>query len=329
VDAAKHTWTLRGPGAESLRIYTYRPGREWEWSKDHIHRNGKSFAAVSTNGVSHLHPDHLGTPRQITRSGGGQEALHSYYPFGQEATGVAQDDIVLKFTGHERDSNDNRPKGALDYMHARFCNPTLGRFLSIDPAPQLGRSRTLQISQTWNRFVYANNNPLKYLDPDGLKAKIYKTGNEIRIELPTRFAGKGATPERIAAFKAHVESTWSGSFGEYTVTTKVTEGGLSANRVKFKAEDGRSYVRGSRFATIYAKTTPEVQAATDAHEAGHLMKLDDRYDKETSEANPGWEGNIMATVPGGTVSVENIEDVLEKNRVREEDEEDQEEIERE
>jgi RHS repeat-associated protein len=162
VDDAKHTWTLRGKGAESLRIYTYRPGREWEWSKDYIHRNGKSVAAVSANGVSHLHPDHLGTPRQITRSGGGQESLHSYYPFGQEATGAAQDDIGLKFTGHERDSNDGRAKGTLDYMHARFCSPAAGRFLSIDRAQ--GDPR---MPQSWGRYTYSYGNPARYVDPDG------------------------------------------------------------------------------------------------------------------------------------------------------------------
>jgi RHS repeat-associated protein len=169
VDDATHTWTLRGTGAESLRIYTYRPGREWEWSKDYVHRNGKSVAAVSAGGVSHLHPDHLGTPRQITRSGGGQESLHSYYPFGQEATGAAQDDIVLKFTGHERDSNDGRSKGALDYMHARFCSPGLGRFLNVDP---LGIRFTSKNPQRWNRYALASNNPLKYIDPDGKEIEL-------------------------------------------------------------------------------------------------------------------------------------------------------------
>jgi RHS repeat-associated protein len=164
VDDATHTWTLRGTGAESLRIYTYRPGREWEWSKDYVHRNGKSVAAVSAGGVSHLHPDHLGTPRQITRSGGGQESLHSYYPFGQEATGAAQDDIVLKFTGHERDSNDGRPKGALDYMHARYCSPGLGRFVAVDPKSQRKPTMT---SQRWNRYMYAAGDPVRLIDPNG------------------------------------------------------------------------------------------------------------------------------------------------------------------
>ena len=58
----------------------------------------------------------------------------------------------------------------------------------------------------------------------------------------------------------------------------------------------------------------------DAHEAGHFMKLDDRYDKDTSEAKPGWEDNIMAKLDG-SVSGKNIDEVLDDNRVREDDEE--------
>ena len=70
----------------------------------------------------------------------------------------------MKFTGHERDLGD--PTSAaddLDYMHARFDNGPVGRFLSVDPA----KSATLRRPQSWNRYSYALNNPIKYVDPDG------------------------------------------------------------------------------------------------------------------------------------------------------------------
>jgi RHS repeat-associated protein len=52
----------------------------------------------------------------------------------------------------------------LDYMHARFCSPLTGRFLSVDRSkgsPDPARP------QSWNRYSYSLNNPLKYVDPDG------------------------------------------------------------------------------------------------------------------------------------------------------------------
>ncbi|NJL26806.1 MAG: hypothetical protein HC897_02465 [Thermoanaerobaculia bacterium] len=118
--------------------------------------------------VYHFHPDHLGTPRQITNASGVQVALHSYYPFGQEATDPAQTAFTKKFTGHERDANGTGTAGDLDYMHARYCSPTLGRFLSFDPIG--GNPRA---PQSWNRYAYALNSPMNYTDPEGLFAQLF------------------------------------------------------------------------------------------------------------------------------------------------------------
>ena len=66
----------------------------------------------------------------------------------------------LGFTGHVRDG-----ASGLIYMQARHYDPELGRFLSSDP---VGFSARNPIS--FNRYAYANNNPYKYVDPDGRQA---------------------------------------------------------------------------------------------------------------------------------------------------------------
>lgn len=48
-------------------------------------------------------------------------------------------------------------------MHARYCSPLLGRFLSVDRA-----GASLRAPQTLNRYAYVANNPLNYVDPTGL-----------------------------------------------------------------------------------------------------------------------------------------------------------------
>jgi len=56
----------------------------------------------------------------------------------------------------------------------RHYDPKMGRFLSVDPAMD---SAMLELPQSWNRYSYALNNPMKYTDPFGLKpCKITLTG---------------------------------------------------------------------------------------------------------------------------------------------------------
>ncbi len=64
-----------------------------------------------------------------------------------------------KFTGHERDAETG-----LDYMKARYYASAYGRFASVDP---LARSASASLPQTWNRYTYTLNNPLKFVDPTG------------------------------------------------------------------------------------------------------------------------------------------------------------------
>lgn len=52
---------------------------------------------------------------------------------------------------------------ALDYMHARYCSPLLGRFLSVDPVNSAGP----KTPQTWNKYAYVMGNPLRFVDPTG------------------------------------------------------------------------------------------------------------------------------------------------------------------
>ncbi len=63
------------------------------------------------------------------------------------------------------DISQLRPESwqVVDTMHARYYAPTTGRFLSPDPADGIQR-----FPQSWNRYAYARNNPLKYIDPTGL-----------------------------------------------------------------------------------------------------------------------------------------------------------------
>jgi RHS repeat-associated protein len=93
-------------------------------------------------------------------------AHHVYFPFGEQA-GTSQDTDQMKFTAHERDLQGTASVADdLDYMHARFYNPQVGRFLTNDPINSANPGQP----QSWNRYSYALNNPVKFVDPDGMAA---------------------------------------------------------------------------------------------------------------------------------------------------------------
>jgi RHS repeat-associated protein len=81
-----------------------------------------------------------------------------YQPFGESSTTGSEEDY--QFAGKEKDAS------GLYYFGARYYDPQVGRFTTKDPLP--GR---IQSPQTLNRYVYCLNNPLKYVDPQGMQTE--------------------------------------------------------------------------------------------------------------------------------------------------------------
>ena len=125
-------------------------------------------------GTSYLFTDMLGSVRTITDASGNVIECYDYLPFGRilgsgdnnriaagchltVPTNVASSAVSEKFTGQKRDNETG-----LDYFGARYMSSPLGRFMSPDP---FMASASVYDPQSWNRYVYARNNPLRYNDP--------------------------------------------------------------------------------------------------------------------------------------------------------------------
>lgn len=72
---------------------------------------------------------------------------------------------VDRFTSKERDAETG-----LDYFGARYLSAAQGRFTSPDPLLASGR---VENPQTWNRYAYVLNNPLRLIDRTGLYEEDY------------------------------------------------------------------------------------------------------------------------------------------------------------
>jgi RHS repeat-associated protein len=73
-------------------------------------------------------------------------------------------------TSKERDAETG-----LDYFGARYYSGAQGRFLSVDP---LMASADSIEPQSWNRYSYVSNNPLRFVDDEG-KIKRDTEGNPV------------------------------------------------------------------------------------------------------------------------------------------------------
>ena len=98
-------------------------------------------------------------------------------PFGEEIAVMAEthrtpsdkygvgDSVRQKFTGYERDEETG-----LDFAEARYYYNNHGRFTAVDPLLASGKSSD---PQTFNRYVYVMNSPLRLIDPSGMIAGDY------------------------------------------------------------------------------------------------------------------------------------------------------------
>jgi len=123
----------------------------------HFYRFGADVIGVrrSDQGTRHLFSDHLGSVSAATTASGALVGMQHYDPWGRVRTGGIGL-TARTFTGQRLDAT------GLLYYHARYYDPTLGRFIAPDSlVPEPGAPQSL------NRYAYVYNNPLKYTDPTG------------------------------------------------------------------------------------------------------------------------------------------------------------------
>jgi len=201
--AGGKVWTLRGPGKQVLRELVLPKSSGQPRLTDYFHAGGKlmaSTSAASPTGLNHFHLDHLGSVRAVTGPGGAVVAQHKYLPFGEEMPGSAANDLDrMRFAGHERDGHTPVSGTAdgkhddLDYMHARYYSPWVGRFLSVDSI--LGK---VSEPQSWNRYGYVSNSPLRLIDPNGRDEKDPNETVEEVAQATTTFVIERAVEHQLA-----------------------------------------------------------------------------------------------------------------------------------
>jgi len=141
----------------------------------------------STDSMYYIHTDHLGSYCVLTSPSGQVVQSQRFDPWGNQyfqiiatnpndsitshlpgdslqppptdfgSTGLNFPLICRGFTGHE-----HYPEFKIINMNSRLYDPVIARFFSPDNYVQIP-----EFSQSFNRYSYCLNNPLKYVDPSG------------------------------------------------------------------------------------------------------------------------------------------------------------------
>jgi RHS repeat-associated protein len=148
------TWSVVEPGTYALTARAY---------DDHGGIGTSAPVNVTIMGdpntkITFIHNDFAGNPIAATDLTGAVMWKESYTPFGQRLQNASASSSSRQwFGGKPADS-----ESGLSYFGARYYDPAVGRFMGMDSAGFYGDN-----THSFNRFIYANNNPYRFVDRDG------------------------------------------------------------------------------------------------------------------------------------------------------------------
>ena len=102
--------------------------------------------------------DHIGNNRATTNSTGQVKAMDDYFPFGMPIKDSKWEETPQRYRFGGKEFETLMRLNLYD-SHARFYDPALDRFMSVDPLCE----KYYSISP----YAYCLNNPLGHIDPDG------------------------------------------------------------------------------------------------------------------------------------------------------------------
>jgi RHS repeat-associated protein len=122
---------------------------------------GGEQATYTNSTIRFRHYDWLGNARFESNMNEKDYGDAAYAPFGETYAVQSGYTPYFSFTGQQQDTIS----GTYDFLYRRY-NSSQGRWISPDPAGMTAASA--DSPQSWNRYAYVLNNPLRYTDPKGL-----------------------------------------------------------------------------------------------------------------------------------------------------------------
>lgn len=229
------------------------------------------------------------------------------------------------YTGHVNDVDTG-----VIYMQARYYDPAIGRFLSMDPVALDGKNLF-----GFNRYAYGNNNPVMNIDPDGRytcsqsgkivscrDAGVTKFVDGIRTAQAS-YSSKSASYVTLGRVLTNLGEPDKAANINFELTTRPpnSPGGAAAGgiiRIDMKQLNGappKSYMAGNP-----GKTVEQVQmaigAGTIAHESQHEIDYlhgaypANRSDEKNTELNAYTTESVLGKGLGINIGLNSRSDIL-------------------
>ncbi|MBI2968273.1 MAG: hypothetical protein HYY40_10745, partial [Bacteroidetes bacterium] len=185
--------------------------------------------------------------------------------------------LIRGFTGHE-----HLPEFALINMNGRVYDPLLGRFNSPDNYVQDPYG-----TQGYNRYTYAGNNPLVYVDPDGELAWFipviigavagYYLGSSIYLDNYNIFSSSWWRGQEQGAWKAGVVGGIFGAGLGLGISAGLAAAGVNITGIAASGAAGASSFASAPTASWYitsnALITGNISMASTALQGGDLDRV--------------------------------------------------------
>ncbi|PWN63545.1 hypothetical protein C1631_021425 [Chryseobacterium phosphatilyticum] len=128
---------------------------------------------------------------------------NNYYPFGLNHIGGGNMSSFSNYHSYKFGGKELQETGMYDFG-ARMYMPDLGRWGVIDPMAEAIRR--------YSPYNYAFNNPISFIDPDGMQPRQFAMPNDTRPDAPSTWINPNWIGRGDAAFGS-IETGYGGSYG--------------------------------------------------------------------------------------------------------------------